>query len=80
MRNDDEVTAMLDDIDHIRETNRSLGTRKLRSDYELLLRFVFIGLSILYFSSSGYKRSSPGGADLLFYIYLSRILGNIVKK
>lgn len=80
MTNNDDINAILNEVDDIRSLNRTLATRKLKSDYELLLRFFFLGLLILYYTSGGYKRQSPSGGDLLFYIYLSRVLANITKK
>lgn len=80
-----DIDTMLSEIENIQQTNRALAHRKLRSDYELLLRFIFAAIFFLFVATGGYDRcrnaaAPPTGIDLLFFIYLSRFLGGLSKK
>jgi hypothetical protein len=69
---DDEIQAMLTNIDELQKTNLYLGCAKYRREFKQLLRVICIGLIYVYVATKGmFRRSPPTGHDLLMYIYVA---------
>ena len=72
----DDIGILLHDIDRLHDEMRFYSTMCQKQKYEMLLRFVFLALTWLFYVSKGWirvQKMHPSGHDLLFLIYVSHI-------